>query len=68
MLIFGWNTQAQEALEKKYIEAIVDKHTRLITSSIPDVMAYLFKNHGKVRSKEVDAKNDKVMSMQRICV
>ena len=38
----------QDALEEKYLEALVDKQTHLITLSVPDVMDYLFKNYGKV--------------------
>ena len=53
----------QEALEEKYIEALVDEHTNLLTGDVPTILTYLFYNYGKVRSEEVTQKDSEVMSM-----
>ena len=44
---------AQEALEDKYIAALVDPYTNLITTDIPAMLDYLFYNFGRVSSEEV---------------
>ena len=53
----------QDALEEKYIEALVDEYTNLLTGDIPTILTYLFYNYGKVRSEEVTQKDSEVMSM-----
>jgi len=44
---------AQEALEDKYVAALVDPYTNLITTDIPAMLDYLFYNFGRVSSEEV---------------
>ena len=44
----------QEALEDKYVIAIVDEYTNLITAYIPTALDDLFCNFRKVSSEEVD--------------
>ena len=43
----------QDALEEKYIEALVDQHTNLLTDDVPTVLEWLFYDHGKVSSEEI---------------
>ena len=53
----------QEAIEDRYIEALVDEYTNLLRDDVPTVMSYLDYNYGKVRSEEVSAKEAEVMAM-----
>ena len=52
----------QDAIEERYVEALVDEHTNLITMDIPDVLTYLFTTYGKVCSEEVTERDQEVMS------
>ena len=40
----------QDAIEDKYIEPLVDEHTKLLTDDIQTIMKYLVYNYGNVRS------------------
>ena len=51
----------QDAIEERYVEALVDEHTNLITMDIPDVLTYLFNTYGTVISGEVMDKDAEVM-------
>ena len=53
----------QDAIEDKYIEALVDEHTNLLTGNVPAILEYLDYNYGKVRSKEVIAKDNEVITI-----
>ena len=53
----------QDAIEDKYIEALVDEYTNLLTGDVPAILEYLDYNYSKVRSKEVIAKDNEVMTM-----
>ena len=44
---------AQNALELKYIEPLINEDTGLIEDDLPTVLAYLDTNYGKVLSEEV---------------
>ena len=52
-----------DALEEKYIEALIDDYTNLIMSDIPTILKYLFTNYGKVTSDEVAEKEAEVMAL-----
>ena len=53
----------QDAVEDKYIAALVDEFTNLITNGIPTVLDYLFYNFGKVSSEEVEEKEAEIMAI-----
>ena len=53
----------QDTLEDKYVAAIVDKYTNLITIDIPRVLDYLLYNFGKVSLEEVSQKELEVISI-----
>ena len=53
----------QDALEPKYLEALVDEDTQLITEDIPFVLEYLFDTYGKIPSEEVKDKESEVRNM-----
>ena len=53
----------QDAIEEKYIEALVNEYTNLLDDDIPTILQYLFYNYGKVRSDEVAQKEAEVMSL-----
>ena len=53
----------QDIVEDKYIAALVDEFTNLITDDIPTVLDYLFQNFGKVRSEEVEEKEAKIVAI-----
>ena len=53
----------QEAIEDRYIEALVDEYTNLLRDDVPTVISYLDYNYGKVRSEEVSVKEAEVMAM-----
>ena len=53
----------QEAVEDRFIEALVDEYTNLITLDIPAVMLHLFNTYGTVSSEEVHEKETKIMKM-----
>ena len=44
---------AQDTLEVKYVVALGDNYTNLITTDIPGILNYLFCNFGKVTFKKV---------------
>ena len=52
-----------DALEEKYVAALVDNYTNLITTDIPETLQCLFYNFGKVSSEEVAQKESEVMAM-----
>jgi len=54
---------AQEALEDKYVAALVDPYTNLITTDIPATLDYLFYNFGRVSTEEVLQRKVEVMAM-----
>ena len=53
----------QDALEDKYIAALIDEYTNLITMDILAALTYLFYNFSKVTSEEVTQKEAEIMSM-----
>ena len=52
----------QDAIEDKYAASLVDAYTNLFKDDVPTVMEYLNYNYGKVRYKEVVAKEAEVMA------
>ena len=52
----------QDAIEEKYIEALVNEYTNLLDGDVPSMLQYLFYNYGKVRSEEVAQKEMEVMT------
>ena len=52
----------QDAVEEKYIEALVNEYTNLLDDDVPTILQYLFYNYGKVRSEEVSQKEHEVMT------
>ena len=50
-------------LEEKYVEHLIDKDTGPIEQDIPTVLEYLFRNYGKVQSKEMKQKEAKVLNI-----
>ena len=52
----------QDAIEEKYIEALVNEYTNLLDGDVPTILQYLFYNYGKVRSEEVAQKEMEVMT------
>jgi hypothetical protein len=54
---------AQNAVEEKYIEHLINDDTGLIEDDIPDVLDYLFTNYGKVTSEEVKEKETEVLNI-----
>ena len=50
----------QDAIEDKYIEPLVDKHTNLLTNNILRIIKYLLHNYGKVQSEVVSIKKKKL--------
>ena len=53
---------AQNALENKYIEPMINEDTGLIEDDLPTVLTYLDTNYGKVLSEEVKQKESEVLS------
>ena len=52
----------QDAIEEKYIEALVNEYTNLLDGDVPTILQHLFYNYGKVRSEEVAQKEMEVMT------
>ena len=53
---------AQNALEAKWIEPLINEDTGLIEDDLPTLLAYLDANYGVVQSEEVKQKESEVLS------
>ena len=53
----------QDAIEDKYLEAMVNEDTQLIHEDIPMVLAYLFETYGKIPSEEVKQKEADICAL-----
>ena len=53
---------AQNALENKYTEPLINDNMGLIEDDLPTILAYLDTNYGKVPSEEVKQKESEVLS------
>ena len=53
----------QDAIEDKYLEALINEDTQLIQEDIPDVLTHLFNTYGKVQTEEVKQQESDIRSM-----